>query len=151
MVPNSRKYAHEFCGHPGRGFSRGGRVSLPAAAALARSRSRALFYRKLLGRPFLSDRSPGRWRYFSKTAQTRLAGYQGWICAGASFLAFWPNTPGQWRAFWTDATFRQFVDFGLRTWPPRDVSARVATNWSAVPCTMQICVFILPDGRPIPQ
>lgn len=84
-------------------------------------RARALVFRKLLGRPFLSDRSPGRWRYFSKAAQTRLAGYQGWtLSPGTAFLAFWSKTPGLRRAFWTDATFRQFIDY----WPSHQSSSR---------------------------
>ncbi len=77
-------------------------------------RARALVYRKLLGRPYLSDRSPGSWRYFSIQLQQRLPPQPSCLfMTGTSFLAFLPKRPGQFRAFWTDGTFRQFLDF----WP----------------------------------
>lgn len=82
-------------------------------------RARALIYRKLLRRPFLSDRSVGSWRYFSQALRQRLPVQPGWVLmTGTAFLAFWPkdgkeNAAGQFRAFWTDATFRQFIDY----WP----------------------------------
>jgi glycosyltransferase involved in cell wall biosynthesis len=95
----------------GAGFREEGGFYYPLQPLL---RARALIYRKLFQRPFLSDRSPNRWRHLSKELQQRLQGYNGWVLmTGTAFLAFRPPDSTVLNAFWTDGTFRQFLDY----WP----------------------------------